>query len=606
MKNYSKQLQFFVTLCFLAITLSNCSSDADVEREEIEQVPPAEIVSFLNVSDFDLPSQDENGFTILTTQPDSRIIYVDSNIGNDSTAEVYEVGAADIGADPFTPNNTIKPFKTIAAAQDNMRRNQPDVLLLAAGGIWEESLPVTNGRSSSERSIYASYGQGNRPELRAGRGIDAFQVNNIIIAGIRFWSHTRDDQGPYFDSNFSRGGNGFGFIVNDDEEDIVANVLIEDCVFRSYRGNVLTGVATSGQNPIDKFVLRRSIISGSYTIVGHSQGLFYDGSGETDGTAVLLEENIFDHNGWRVQQIGSGNDPEDGQATFFNHNTYFGHGKGILFYGNVFMRGSSIGNKWTAQNGEGSARNIAMIDNLYVDGEIGIDIGGNAPGPLRFKNIVISDNVLLNIGKSKPTNRTLSNGMKARDWDGGEIKNNLILHQEDETITNLYGIYLEAESQMRNVNINGNIVYGLTGASNSRLELLRISDLNAENLNITDNYFHSLGNSSIVTYDGGDGFNFSNNFYKSENEDGNWFRSNNTSLDMDEWLTSFENDAKSFEVADEWPDPSRDIESYSAMLGIGGSTEAFIEALHNQSKSNWNPNLTAPYINRWIREGFGK
>ena len=51
----------------------------------------------------------------------------------------------------------------------------------------------------------------------------------------------------------------------------------------------------------------------------------------------------------------------------------------------------------------------------YVEGELGMSIGGNTPeyanGTARFTNVTVSNNVLIEIGRSRPTNRTLSWGV---------------------------------------------------------------------------------------------------------------------------------------------------------------------------------------------------
>ncbi len=606
--NYPQKLFIF---CFSFLILCNCSSDSDDDSSTVveneEQDPPKQITSFLNISDFTLPEQDANGFTILKAEGDSRIIYVNNSTGDDSTGKVYSSNDPDIGANPFAPSNAIKPYATIAAAQKNMRNNEADVLLLAAGGVWNESLKLTHGKSIEQRSVYASYGEGNRPELRTGfaPGISNLQITNVIVSGIKFWAHVRDDEGPHFES-FASGSPGFNFYNGHGKP--VLNVLIEDCFFRSYKGNVITGIIDAGRVPMEKIVLRRNIFSRNYSNSSHSQGLFYNGSGETNGTTVLLEGNVFDHNGWRIQRTTAGMTPDDGQATFFNHNTYFANAKGVLFYGNIFLRGASIGTKWTANEGPDSSRDIALIDNLYIDGEIGISIGGNATGPLRFKNIMISNNVFSNIGKSKPTNRTLSWGVDVKDWDGGEVKENLFLHQKDTEITNLFAIRLNTESESRNIAITNNKVFGLTGKPKAKLELLKISgEGTASNITISSNYMYDSGNTAVVSYNGESGYTFSKNYYMSNNANGNWFYSDKmkTSLDIEGWRSNFENDAELFELSS-WPEPTRDVDTYINMLGKGNSIDDFIILLYEQSRNNWNPNLTAPFVNRWIRQGFEK
>jgi len=581
------------------------SDENDSEKEDGNDTPPVTISSFLTVADFELPAQNADGFTILSPSEGSQVIYVDSETGDDATAQIYAANDAAIGDDIFNPTNSIKPFLTIAAAYENMREDEPDVMLLASGGIWNESLQVTRGKSSSERSIYGSYGQGNRPELRTGpeRGIGTSQMSNVIISNIKFWAHTRDDQGNYFEG--FEGSSGFSLFTRDNR--FVSNVLIEDCFFRAYKGNVLTGNSTEGRNAMDKIVLRRNIISGNYSTDSHSQGLFYNGIGDSGGTAILLEENIFDHNGWRVQRYASteGMQADDGQATFFNHNTYFANAKGVLFYGNIFLRPSSMGNKWTANEGEGSSTDLAMVDNLYIDGEIGIGIGGNKPGPRRFKNILISNNVMLDVGKSRPTNRTLAWYLEVQDWDGGEVKENLFLHERSEEVGNVFAMNFTAATAMHDVSVNDNITYGLSGGTGNGSGLLRFSEEGTtSNINFNGNYFHNTSDSPLVSYEGQDGYTFIKNYYYGTREDG-WFGLANEGLDFDAWKTQFETDAETFETGF-WSNPERDIESYMSATGKGGSMNDFIEQLYGQSRGNWDAALSAPYINQWIREGFGR
>ncbi len=597
-----------IMLGISVLTLFNCSSDADDSPSpdpNQNSDPPKQITSFLNISDFDLPQQDAQGFTMLKAQDDSRIVYVDNNTGDDNTGKVYAVNDPEIGTAPFTPNNTIKPFATIAAAQNNMRDNEADILLLAAGGVWNESLKLTHGKSDEARSIYASYGEGKRPELRTGfgSGITNLQITNVIVSGIKFWAHTRDDEGPYLES-FDPGGPGFNFYNGHGKP--VLNVLIEDCFFRCYKGNVITGIVDEGRVPMEKIVLRRNIFSRNYNNKSHSQGLFYNGSGESNGTTILLEGNIFDHNGWRTQRTTAGMSADNGQATFFNHNTYFANAKGILFYGNIFLRAASIGTKWTANEGMNSSRDVALIDNLYVDGEIGISIGGNATGALRFQNIMISDNIFSNIGRSKPTNRTLSWGVDIKDWNGGEVKNNLFLHQKDEEITNLFAIRLNTETESSNVKVTNNIVYGLTGKPRTKLELFKVENGGkASNMTISGNYIYDSGNTAIVSYNGDAGYSFSKNYYLSTSNDATWFYGNESSISLENWRSNFESDAETFDLSI-WSEPTRDVGGYLSTLGKGNSIDDLINVLYEQSRSNWNANLTAPYINRWIREGFGE
>lgn len=207
-------------------------------------------------------------------------------------------------------------------------------------------------------------------------------------------------------------------------------------------------------------MIRRSIISGNYTTTGqgHSQGLYHSGSGhDTDVPTILLQENLFDHNGWRIQSSTGG--PADGQATIFNHNTYFTSARNVLFQRNLFLRPSSIGNKWTGYVGPNQqGRRLVMENNLYAEGEQGISLGGNNPGgPNRFEGIEIRDNVFTDIGRTRPTNRSLSWGIETLDWDSGTIRGNLIIHQRA-PITNSWAIRSTAPAFTTSILIENNVI----------------------------------------------------------------------------------------------------------------------------------------------------
>jgi len=561
---------------------------------------------FPALADFTLPQQDQHGWTILSPSSDSRLIYVHASLGNDSTAQFYGPGDSVIGPDPINPTGPVAAFETIAAARSQMRDDKPDWMLLARGEHWEENLTVIRGRSADERAVYCAYGSGQRPELRTGnsKGIQNSQMSNVIIASLRFWAHTRDDESGYF-TGYS-GSQGFNVYTRDDT--FIRDVLIEDCVFRSYTSNVISGHGTNNRYPVQRFILRRSHISQNYSTEAHSQGLYYTGEGPTLGAAILLEENFFDHNGWRIQRYDmSGMHKTNGQATMFNHNTYFANAKGVLFKGNIFLRGSSMGNKWTANNGSASATNINLVDNIYIDGEIGISIGGNNPGSYRFKDVTIHNNVFTKIGESQPTNRSLGWGIDALDWDGGKISNNLLLHNTNANVTNVYAIHTAAESAARHVEVTNNIMYGLAGGQSAGSGLIRVNDpANTSNISFSFNHIHNADLASLISIGSSlGGYRFANNKYASSRGQSQWFGINGSWTSFSDWKTTIDSNASTFNSS-VWPDPDRDIEGYVNHLGKGTTYQDFIDSIALQSKENWDTNLIAPAINNWIRAGFGR
>jgi hypothetical protein len=518
----------------------------------------------------------DHGWTVFEPDTDTRIIYVSSSDGNDS----------------YNGLSPAQPKKSIDSAFSLTRTDYADWILLKRGDTWNGNLPVRNGRSGSAPFLVSSYGASTvRPLLKTGSagGINVCckDYHFIAVLGISFYAHTRDINSAEFTSQ--DGGTGFNFYVGDTYTG--EGVLIEDCQFRFYKNNVVQGPGT-----IRNIVIRRNLILDDYSHDSHSQGMY------TKNVSLLLEENIFDHNGWFKQQIDAGSEKDSGQATMYNHNTYFCNSLGVTFRGNMFLRPSSMGNKWTANDGIASARDITIDNNLYVDGEIGIGIGGNETvPPHRFKNVTISNNVILDIGLSRPTNRTLGWCLDINDWDIGTVSRNLFLHQQSPDVRNVYAIHLDGET--RDVTIQDNIVYGIRTNS----ELLILTDgATKENISVKDNQFQCPDEQTTLVESNGSlsNYTFTNNSYFSGRAANEWFRVGGTRTDFAGWVSaSNETGASAQEAA--YPDPNRHITTFQAHLGKTATIQAFIDEVRKQSKFNWRREYTADSVNTWIREGFG-
>lgn len=571
------------------------------------------------VSDFELPPQNAQGWTILTPSSTSRIVYVDPVSGNDSTGTFYAPNSSVIGSDPQSPAGTVRAYRTIAAAATQLRHDQPDWILLRAGRVFNESLQIKRGASATERAVAAVYGTGARPELRTGasHGIAPNRLVNVIVQGIRFWAHTREP-GPTF-VNYA---GGMGFRVYTDPVGNVnssSNILIEDCVFRSYVNNSINTTngptnANGANQAIVRFVLRRSIISGNYADApDKSQGLnYYSRNTSSTLPEVLLQENVFDHNGWRIQQtIPDGSDKSGGQATVLNHNTYFVSAKNVLFVGNIFSRASSIGNKFSTEEvapGEiapGAARSIVVADNLYLEGELGISIGGNVSSPRRFRDVVIRDNVFSDIGRTRPTNRELAFYLDIQDWDGGEIKRNLLIHQRHPGITNAYAMLLKNNTggATRDVVISGNVISDFRSSNSGVVRLT--SPATTTNVLFADNIVHASNAARLVTFSGG-GYSFAGtNRYYSSAAANSRFTVNGSAASLATWINAT-GDSDAVWGAPSFPAATRDVETYMGTLQTTSTPFAtFINVITHRERGVWNPALTAPVINDWLRAGFG-
>ncbi|WKN45501.1 hypothetical protein [Tunicatimonas pelagia] len=608
MQNLTLSLRLILLSCFFLIVISSCSIEElnPTVRVENSSAQRGTLAS-VSEADFLLPGQDAQGWTVLSPSADSRIIYVNATTGNDATSVVYKSDDSAIGSDPSQPTGAIKPFRTIAAAYGQMRNGKPDWMLLARGEEWEESLKLTDGRSGTERSVFSAYGSGKRPLLKTGTkaGIKTFRPNRVIVASLYFWAHTRDTQSTEFVSH--EGKRGFDFLSDEDED--IEDVLIEDCVFMAYKENTIQDRLDPGK-PMKRIAIRRSIIAWSYSTDSHSSGIFYKGSARSKTVpSLLLEENLFDHNGWATQSINGDDNRANGQATMYNHNIYFSSANNIIVRGNLFFRASSIGNKWRSDSW-GKSRHLLIKNNLYYDNEVAISLGGNTDNPLRFHSVEVLDNVILSNGLSRPTNRALSWGVDASDIKNGIFDNNIVAHQRNLELRSTYGFRLKPGSKMANVTFSNNVVYnimreGFLSPDNS-LGLITVEkNSNLKNVRIVNNDLILGENSSLVTLNlKAAGVTLANNSYSCSPDDNqanaclNYFGELYT---LDVWQGKVEPTANYTSTT---PDMNRDLTEYATTMGLGSATEELIEKMYEQSKANWNTALTAPEINQWIREGF--
>ena len=410
-------------------------------------------------------AQDDQGWTLLDATQAEKILYVSTSAGDDATGTVYTLPSGAVGEDPQLPQGSVLPFKTVAAAAGKVRDGEAAWILLQRGDTFYESLVQKQGKSEQAPFVYSYYGaQGEAPLLKtgskAGINVCCKDFAHFWMVGLSFYAHTRNPGDP--DYQGSEGNPGFRFFTDSSYK--IEDVLIEGCTFRYYPNNIV-----QGKGAFANVRMRRNGIFDNYSTIAHSQGLF-----AADLEGLTLEENTFDHNGWYRQATDTNSDTDsraDGQGTKFNHNTYFANVRDVQFVGNAFYRPSSIGTKWTANNGPNSASGIEVRDNLYHDCELAISMGGNdtlKTHPYRFKDVTVQGNVISGQGLSAPTHRALGWGIEINDWDNGKAIDNLIVHQNSEDVKNGQGIILEGQS--RDVVIRNNVLYDLQNTNGFDVE----------------------------------------------------------------------------------------------------------------------------------------
>lgn len=383
------------------------------------------------------PSPDPSDYT---PSADSRLIYV-SDTGNDGTAVVTDIAAQ---TDAFDPQGTVLPYLTLSAAYAQTREGFPDWVLFKRGDSWtSQSFILTkSGRSITERALITYYGtSGDRPVFQTGtsRGLTAFSTHdNYVLHGLDFYAHTRDPNSPDYVAG-TAGNSGVLMIGGG------ANVTIDDCIARFYIGNVI--IQSFGGLTYSNLTIRRSIILDSYRYIGsHNQGMYLEAI-----NGILVEDNVFDHNGWNEDDIL-------GEPTLFNHNLYmqFNSFGDIIVRNNIFTRASSHGIQ-ARSGGE-------ISDNLFIQNSISLLLGSNQNAgftPLigqAFDNVIL-DGKLMDPDDIYTTVTTAVTGLDVDssvtiEADEVSFTNNIVANVRDTEGATLTGI-----RDVTNVDYTDNVVF---------------------------------------------------------------------------------------------------------------------------------------------------
>jgi hypothetical protein len=508
------------------------------------------------------PSQ---GWTAFTESADTAKVYVSSSQGDDANSGASEQEAV----------------RTLARGISLLRDGRPDWLLLRRGDTWSgERFGVwtRSGRSASEPMLVGSYGASPaRPRVQTGARhgfrTEGTPVSHLSVVGVHF------EASGHTGSETDVGGGLAGVRWMGAGQD----VLFEDCMFERYGTNFTIHKVYPGT--LSDFRVRRCVLVDAFRVQGngHSQGLYASG---VDG--LLIEECVFDHNGWSETVTGA-------VATMFNHNTYI-NSDDVVMRGNLFLRAASMGNKFRSDV-TGDFTNLTLEDNLYVEGEIGVGVGGNTNDPLRFQNVTIRGNVFMHIGRTRPTGRSFAWYLGVTDVDGALVEENYFLHQP--LFDNSFGISLGGGSG-RNQTIQRNTFYGVRGRA------LRVDAQSSwQNILVANNTVQDpVTQSRLVDHSGTFGpVSYQSNTYSSGAPSSGWFRVDGADHSHSQWQAA-SGEQGSAATAVLYVDPSRDVGTYQASLGGTATFEAFVAEARSQSQANWRSEYTAGAVNAYVKAGF--
>ena len=312
----------------------------------------------------------------------------------------------------------------------------------------------------------------SRPIVDGIRGIRSFGgvfSSDVSIIGIDFYCGAKD---PSNSQEFSQ------TVLNNDDGTLQGiswagggNILIEDCQFSYFDTNIVIQ-CTDGPS-ITNVAIRRNIVTDSYCTVGHSQGAFLAG---IDG--LLLEENVFDRNGWNTAVMGPVT--SEGQ---FNHNVY----EQATCTGTIIVRGNISAN--TTDNDLMIRSGGTIVNNLCINGQNGI-IVGNADDtfPVSEAGTLIAGNLVTGCPGQAAI---ISSSSTSFGW-GATITDNVILHAGSS------GIFVMGLAGNVGSSITNNVIYdwGTLGIS---LNMGPTGTIQSGN--VTDGTGYPDPNRTIASYD---------------------------------------------------------------------------------------------------------
>ncbi|MEO6710734.1 MAG: right-handed parallel beta-helix repeat-containing protein [Planctomycetota bacterium] len=499
------------------------------------------------------------GWTSFPASADTRTVYVSAS-GNDENDGLSRT----------------KPKRTLASAVSRLRHGFPDWLLLERGSAWHESLGrwKLSGRSAGEPMLISSFGESpKRPLLLTGThggiwtnggGGSPASIDNLALVGLCFRADGYEGGGDCIGAQFLQPA---------------SQLLIEDCAFEGYSTNiVLQGL---GGRHSDLRV-RRCVIADAYTIHatgGHSQGLY---AFAVDG--LLLEENLFDHNGWNESVPGAG-------ADIFSHDIYIDNGNtAVSVRGNIIANASSHGMQLRPGG--------AVVDNLFLGNSIALSVGGGNHPETGGVRAEVRDNVILD-GKNIDDDKPRGWGIWLANIASGRVANNLIANNARGTqpwAITLDGLHRGDEAASIGIHalaIEKNVVFDWGGGILVQGGSACFVDVDL----IGNDLQESIGSRPLLVYDDSASVasirTKGNRLFSQVAPPQSWVR-----------IADRPGSPPAPQRAS-YADARRSPAAYSKSQGGEESVAAFLRQVRAQSKATWREEFTAHAVNDYLRAGFG-
>jgi hypothetical protein len=546
----------------------------------------------------------------------TRIIYVSSSTGNDTTGNGTQA----------------TPYATIGKGSSFIRNGSPDWLLLKCGdtftndnygninfsgpGMTVSPAWTTDAdHTVSGVILLGYYGTGARPLLQSNTSTGFITIegsntfNNVAINGWEFYGYTRDP------------GNG-SFTTAESLNQITAlaifnpgsNLILEDNKVSFCADGLDLEPASNYGNVWNTFIMRRNVIVNNYLAQagggGKCQGIFVSGT----SNYVLIEENLFDLNGWNPTVANA-------DQNQFSHNFYTSVPGNIPFTyrrnifardagGEQFRQAGIINNNLFLQIAASMACSTGQATfsynvfqqacdrtgtNAAVFGE-GFHVEGVLPGSSSNYDIVSN---MSSSATAAPSGAAFGFDVDFQDQNGlltGTFTNgsNTITNVYNGGVGNFNGVGLEGwpiGTTIGGTSLipSGATVLSATGFDESGTAGTIVMSKNATN-NGTNSYFRvdtvgfAITNLIVFNQLGG--------------VQDNGISTVQTNICNDPSGTN------SGQPGEPFPAPTRTISTYSASVGGAGTWQDFLAQCAQQRKANWNTAYTSNAACNYIRAGF--
>jgi hypothetical protein len=340
------------------------------------------------------------------------------------------------------------------------------------------------------------------------------------------------------------------------------------------------------------FKLRRSTIVDAHCVHGtgaHPQGLY---ALSVDG--LLIEECLFDHNGWSESVPGAG-------ADVFSHDLYVDNDNS-----DVVVRGNIIAN--AASHGLQLRCGGTVVDNLFVRNSIALLVGGgNAPNPGGVR-AEVRGNVVLD-GKNIDDQNPRGWGMCFANIASGRVHGNVIANNTRGTQP--VAMTLDGRQKgdtgpslgVHDLVIDGNVLFDWSGGvafEGDAKQIARVAmranviqDLRSRGVLV--DHFDEASVPSVEWTD--------NRFHSRLAPKSEWMRVGGSASPLAGRQRAGKH-ANALGAAVTYPDPERSLATYDRTIGGPGTAEDFLERARTQSRAAWRPELTASAVNQYLRAGF--